>query len=227
MTNDNKTQINYSIIGRKLFLGFSGFVLLGFIVGHLLGNLTFFLGQDAINNYAYFLHHNKALVYSARVVLFINLLIHLYFSITITLINRAAKDVNYIVNRNVRTTFASKTMIYSGLFILFFLIYHLCHFTFGFIDSDFYGLYDNKNRLDVYGYVYHSFSNVFIVLFYLSSLVCLGLHLSHAFFSVCQTFSITSNKNTIADVHKKSQVIGGVLALCYMAIPLSVLFKIV
>jgi succinate dehydrogenase / fumarate reductase cytochrome b subunit len=223
----NKIQDNYSIISKKLFLGFSGVVLLGFIVGHLLGNLTFFLGQDAINNYAYFLHHNKALVYSARVVLFINLIIHLYFSITITLINRAAKDVNYIVNRNVRTTFASKTMIYSGLLILFFLIYHLCHFTFGFIDSDFYGLYDSKNRLDVYGYIYHSFSNIFIILFYISSLVCLGLHLSHAFFSVCQTFSITSSSKTILSVQKKSQVLGGLLAMCYMLIPLSVFLKVI
>jgi succinate dehydrogenase / fumarate reductase cytochrome b subunit len=225
--NTEKTQNNYSVIGRKLFLGFSGLVLLMFIVGHLLGNLTFFLGRDAINNYAYFLHHNKALVYTARVVLLINLITHLYFSITITLINNAAKDVNYIVNRNMKTTFAAKTMIFSGLFILLFLIYHLCHFTFGWIDADFYGVYDSKNRLDVYGYVYHSFSNVFISLFYLSSLVCLGLHLSHAFFSVCQTFSITNSTQSISNVQKKGKILGGLLALCYMSIPLSVFLKII
>jgi len=225
--NNDKMQNNYSIIGRKLFLGFSGLVLLGFIIGHLLGNLTFFLGRDALNNYAYFLHNNKALVYSARVFLLINLTIHLYFSITITLINNAAKDVKYIVNRNMRTTFASKTMIFSGLLIFAFLIYHLCHFTFGWIDSDFHGLYDSKNRLDVYGYVYHSFSNAFISLFYLSSLVCLGLHLSHAFFSVCQTFSITSSSHSISNIQKKSQILGGFLAMLYMSIPLSVFLKII
>jgi len=225
--NNNEIKTNYSIISKKLFLGFSGLVLLMFIIGHLLGNLTFFLGKDAINNYAYFLHHNKALVYTARVFLFINLIIHLYFSITITLINNTAKNINYIVSRNIRTTFAAKTMIFSGLFILTFLIYHLCHFTFGWIDTDFYGLYDNKNRLDIYAYIYHSFTNVFISLFYLVSLVFLGLHLSHAFFSVCQTFSIINTAKSISNMQKWSKILGGVLAIFYMSIPLSVFLRIV
>jgi succinate dehydrogenase / fumarate reductase cytochrome b subunit len=224
---NNILDNNYSIVGKKIFLGFSGLVLLGFIVGHLLGNMTFFLGADSLNNYAYFLHNNKGLVYSARVFLIVNLFIHLYFSISITNTNMKAKQIGYIVNKNLRATFASKTMIYSGALILVFLVYHLCHFTLGWIDSSAYGLHDSKNRIDVYGMVHHSFSNSFISLFYLFSLMCLGLHLSHAFFSVCQTFSIINKDATIAKAQKAGRFISCVIVSCYAMIPLSVFLKIV
>lgn len=227
MKNDNIINSNYSIVGKKILLGFSGLILLGFIVGHLIGNLSILIGPEAINSYAYFLHKNKMLIYCARIFLLINLFIHLYLSISLTLANSAAKQVDYVHKVNIRTTFASKTMIISGLIILAFLIYHLLHFTVGVIEPDSYGLIDNKKRLDVYTMVVNSFSNIYISLIYMFALICLGLHLSHAFFSVCQTFSITNTGKAIYKIRNASKIISIIIIFGYLTIPTTILFGIV
>jgi succinate dehydrogenase / fumarate reductase cytochrome b subunit len=198
--------ISSSVVGKKIVLGSCGLVLLGFIVGHLLGNLSVFAGQDAINSYAHFLHQSKLLLYSARIFLLFNLITHVYLSISLTLINKNAKQIEYEYNQSLQTTFASKTMIISGFIILSFLVYHLLHFTFGFINPDSYGLIDHKKRFDVYTMLIDNFTDVSISAIYVISLLCLGLHLSHAFFSVCQTFSITSTKDSIKKVHDGSKI---------------------
>jgi succinate dehydrogenase / fumarate reductase cytochrome b subunit len=225
--NETIKNSTYSLVSKKIFLGFSGLVLLGFIIGHLLGNMSMFVGQEAINAYAYFLHQNKGPVNIARAFLLVNLITHIYFSINLTLINNAASKTAYAVQNNIETSFASKTMIYSGLIILSFLIYHLMHFTFGFINSNSYGLIDSKNRTDVYTMVIHGFSNGYISVIYLFSLFFLGLHLSHAFFSVCQTFSITDTRKSIHKIKNISKVIAFVICFSYMMIPISVFLKII
>jgi succinate dehydrogenase / fumarate reductase cytochrome b subunit len=227
MKNDNTINSNYSIVGKKILLGFSGLILLGFIVGHLIGNLSILVGPEAINSYAYFLHDNKMLLYSARGFLLINLFIHLYISISLTLSNSAAKQVDYTYKANIRTTFASKTMIFSGLIVLAFLIYHLLHFTFGVINPDSYGLVDHKKRFDVYTMVISAFSNVYISLIYIAALISLGFHLSHAFFSVCQTFSITNTGKAIYKIRNASKIISAIIIFGYLLIPTTILFEIV
>lgn len=219
--------IGSSVVGKKIVLGFSGLVLLGFIIGHLLGNLSVFAGQDAINSYAHFLHQSKLLLYSARIFLLFNLVIHIYLSISLTLINKHAKQIEYEYSQNLRTTFASKTMIISGFIILAFLVYHLLHFTFGFINPDSYGLIDHKKRFDVYTMLVDNFTSTSIASIYVISLLCLGLHLSHAFFSVCQTFSITNTKDSIEKVHNASKVLSIIIIFGYLLIPISILLEFI
>merc|ERR1712224_362088 len=120
-------------------------------------------------------------------------------SISLTLTNRAAREKEYIFQENTNASFASRTMIYSGFIILAFLIFHLLHFTFGMINPEFYGKVDNLKRFNVHLMLVNNFSDKYISLAYIGSLLCLGLHLSHAFFSVCQTFSII---NTHSAIHK-------------------------
>lgn len=227
MNNKIQAISDYSIIGKKIFLGFSGMVLLGFIVGHLLGNLSFFAGEDAINSYAYFLHSNKMLLYTARVFLLFMLIVHIYFSFSLTISNNSAREKDYVCKRNLSSTFASRTMIYSGLMILVFIVFHLLHFTLGKINPEFYGILDEKNRVNVYHMIIQNFNSPIIVATYLSAMLCLGLHLSHAFFSVCQTFSIVNKDATIAKAQKAGRLISCVIVSCYAMIPLSVFLKIV
>jgi succinate dehydrogenase / fumarate reductase cytochrome b subunit len=219
--------IGSSVIGKKIILGFSGMVLLGFIVGHLIGNLSILAGQDAINSYAHFLHKNTLLLYFARIFLLINLVTHIYLSISLTLLNRHAKQIEYTYNNNLRATWASKTMIISGFVILSFIIYHLLHFTFGFINPNAYGLLDHKKRFDVYTMVLDSFSNFYISITYVLALLCLGMHLGHAFFSVCQTFSITTTKQSINNARNISTIISVLIILGYIIIPMSVFFEVI
>jgi succinate dehydrogenase / fumarate reductase cytochrome b subunit len=227
MINKNIESSDYTIVGKKIFLGISGLVLLGFIIAHLLGNLTILVGSDAINAYGHFLHQNKALVYTARVILLSMLLTHLYFSISLTLTNEKAQQVAYDYKYNFSNTFASKTMIFSGLVILLFLIYHLLHFTFGYINPTFHGLMDDKNRLDIYKMVTNNFYNGYISLIYVVSLVCLGLHLSHAFFSVCQTLSLINTHRSIYLTKKISLILSIIIILGYISIPTTIFFEII
>jgi succinate dehydrogenase / fumarate reductase cytochrome b subunit len=227
MNYKTNTVSNYSIIGKKIFLGLSGMVLLGFIVGHLLGNLSFFAGSDAINSYAYFLHSHKGLLYTARFFLLFMLVTHIYFSISLTWVNYASRETDYILKKNMRASLASRTMLYSGVAILVFLVFHLLHFTMGKIQPEFYGILDEKNRINVYFMIIRNFSLPLISAVYITAMLCLGMHLSHAFFSVCQTFSIINTQKTIHKARNLSQLISVVIIAGYILIPLTVLTEIV
>jgi succinate dehydrogenase / fumarate reductase cytochrome b subunit len=193
----------------------------------LLGNLSIYAGQDAFNNYAHFLHKNANILNVGRVFFLVNSIAHVYFSVSITMINRAANQIEYAVKRNINTSFASSTMIVSGLVVMTFVIFHLSHFTFGFIQPESYGLIDGKQRYDVYTMLVNDFSNVYISAIYILSLGCLGLHLSHGFFSACQTFSIISAKETIHKFRAASRTLGIIIVLGYASIPTSILLNIV
>jgi len=227
MYKNSEINSNYSIVGKKILLGFSGLVLLSFVIVHLLGNLSVFAGQDAINTYAHFLHKNAKILNIGRAFFLVNSIMHVYLSISITLTNRSARQVQYISKNNIRTTFAASTMIISGIVILCFVIFHLSHFTFGLVSPESYGLLDSKQRFDVYTMIVADFSNIYISLIYFFALGCLGLHLSHAFFSVCQTFSIISTKEAINKFIVTSQVLSILITLGYVSIPFSIVFKII
>jgi succinate dehydrogenase / fumarate reductase cytochrome b subunit len=227
MNNKVQTTSDYSIIGKKIFLGFSGMALLGFIVGHLLGNFSVFAGADAINSYAYFLHNNKILLYTARVFLLFMLAVHVYFSISLTMLNNSAREKDYVCKQNLSASLASRTMIYSGILILAFIVFHLLHFTLGKINPEFHGVLDAKNRMDVYYMLIKNFSSPLITFIYVVAMGCLGLHLSHAFFSVCQTFSIINTHENIHKARRISTVLSGIIILGYLSIPLTIFMKII
>jgi succinate dehydrogenase / fumarate reductase cytochrome b subunit len=227
MNNKIQAISDYSIIGKKIFLGFSGMVLLGFIVGHLLGNLSVFAGEDAINSYAYFLHNNKVLLYTARVFLLFMLIVHIYFSFSLTFANHAAREKDYTCKQNLSSTFASRTMIYSGVMILVFIVFHLLHFTLGKIKPEFYGILDEQNRINVYYMLVQNFANPIIGLIYIFSMLCLGLHLSHAFFSVCQTFSIINTHESIHKARNLSIIASLIIIVGYISIPVTIFLKII
>ena len=55
-----------SSIGRKFLMAVSGLILVGFVIGHLVGNLQIFSHPDKINGYAWFLHDLGPLLWVAR-----------------------------------------------------------------------------------------------------------------------------------------------------------------
>jgi succinate dehydrogenase / fumarate reductase cytochrome b subunit len=227
MSKNNQVNLDSSVIGKKIFLGFSGLVLLSFVTFHLLGNLSVFAGPDAINNYAHFLHSHPNIINVARSFLLLNLSAHVYYSVSLTLTNRAARQVPYEVKNNMRETFASGTMIISGVIILLFVCFHLAHFTLGYIQPENYHMMDTQGRVDVYTMLIRDFQSQYIVLVYLAAMMALGLHLSHAFFSVCQTFSILSTGGSIHQSVQVSRGIALVLILGYLTIPFSIFLKVI
>lgn len=176
-----------SSIGKKLLMAGSGILLLLFLAVHLLGNLQIFGPPEAINGYAHFLHSKPALVWGARFGMLVLFGVHIATSIVLTLENRAARPVPYHREDTLKATLASRTMIWSGLVVGAFLVYHLAHFTLRTTGPVQHMTHDG---VDVYRNVVASFQDWRIAGFYLLAQVALLFHLLHAFQSAFQTLGL-------------------------------------
>jgi succinate dehydrogenase / fumarate reductase cytochrome b subunit len=205
-------------IGRKAVMAITGLLMVLFVVGHLLGNLSIFAGPDGINAYADKLHALAPLVWTTRIVMGVAVLLHLILSIQITLENSAAKPDKYAVSRSLRATFASKNMIWTGVILGAFVAYHLLHFTFRVTPSDLVVQQDALARLDVYTMVVASLKKAGIAAIYVIAMVSLFLHLSHGIQSTFQTLGL-SNAKLLPSYGVGGKVLSGIFLVGYGAIP--------
>ncbi len=133
-------------IGSKVVVAITGLLLVGFILGHMAGNLLIFLGRDWLNAYA---HHLKSLgifLWLIRLGLLAVFVIHIVVAIRLNLTNGAARPVGYAHEDTMQASWASRHMVLTGLVLLAFTIYHLAHFTAGAIHTAA-GQVDEKSRL--------------------------------------------------------------------------------
>ncbi len=217
-------QMIQSTVGRKVLMAVTGLVLLGFVIVHLLGNTSVFVGPDGINAYAEKLHSLGPVVWIFRLVMLAAFALHILLGIQLTLENRAAKPVKYAMVKKQRATFSSETMIVSGLVLLAFVIYHLLHFTLQVTNPEISAKanLDALGRPDVYQMVVMSFQQIFITLVYVVSMVFLFLHLSHGASSFIQTLG-TNNAGTLPKVVGGGKAVSALLLLGYIAIPLLII----
>ncbi len=178
-------------IGRKVLMAISGLLMVLFVVGHLLGNLTIFFGQDGINAYAMHLHELAPVVWITRVVMLAAVLTHLFLSIQVTMENSAAKPEKYAVRTRLRATFASETMIWTGVVIGAFIVFHLFHFT---IRPGMTLGTDAMDRPDVFSMVVDGLSKTLTASAYVIAMVSLALHLSHGIQSSFQTLGVSNGR---------------------------------
>src|SRR6266702_6361970 len=118
-----------SSLGKKYIMALSGFVLFLFVLGHLAGNLQIFLGREAINRYGHFLQTNPELIWPARLFLLVMVGLHIWAAVKLSVENKAARPVPYAQYQPVGSSYASRTMLMSGLIIFVFGVYHTIHFT--------------------------------------------------------------------------------------------------
>jgi succinate dehydrogenase / fumarate reductase cytochrome b subunit len=189
-----------SSIGKKTVVALTGIVLLLFLPGHLIGNLLFFLGRDAINEYGVFLHEvgHGAIVWVARGTLLLCLVAHVVATIQLVRQNKAARETQYACKATVTASRSSRLMIWSGLTILAFVIYHLLHYTVR-VGNDFGGpayktMIDGHEAHNVYKMMIDGFSWAPATIFYIIAITCLCSHLSHGVSSVFQTLGVRSEK---------------------------------
>ena len=204
-------------IGRKVVMAITGLLMVLFVVGHLLGNLSIFAGPDGINAYAEKLHQLAPVVWTTRIVMGVAVLLHLVLSIQITLENSAAKPEKYQVSRNLRATFASKNMIWTGVILGAFIVYHLLHFTFR-VTPSLVLQTDTLSRFDVYTMVVTSLQKAGIAAIYIVAMVSLFLHLSHGVQSTFQTLGL-SNAKLLPNYGVAGKVLSGIFLVGYGAIP--------
>jgi succinate dehydrogenase / fumarate reductase cytochrome b subunit len=174
-----------SPIGKKLGMAVTGLIWYGFLMGHMAGNLLLVKddGGQAFDAYADFLINHPLLI-PAELFLVATFLLHIYLAISVTLDNRRARPTGYEVSRaSGGRNLASSSMIYTGLFTLVFLVFHLITFKYG-------------ERVDgsLYKLVVQTFEQTGYMVWYIIAMLVLGFHLWHAFQSAFQTLSLRSTK---------------------------------
>jgi succinate dehydrogenase / fumarate reductase cytochrome b subunit len=184
LTTPRAASFLASSIGRKVVMALSGLVLFGYVVVHMIGNLQVYLGPAALNAYAVKLRELPALLWGVRALLLASVVLHVWSAASLTRTNMDARAVGYRRRRNRESTYASRTMRWSGVILLLFIVYHLLHLTFGTVHPSF-----------VAGDVYHNVvSGLQFGLppfFYIVGMLALGLHLYHGVWSLMQTVGLS------------------------------------
>ncbi len=184
-----------SSVGKKAITGLTGLALVGFVIGHLVGNLTLFLGPDAFNGYAHFLEslgHGFG-IYIAEAGLIALFLAHIVSAVSVAVVDkRNARAVGYRYSRDAkgksRKTLASKTMIYTGTLILIFVVVHIRLFKYGRHDVGPDGV---KN---LYKTVVTEFQNPYFMVATVIAMILLGFHIRHGFWSAFQSLGLSNDR---------------------------------
>jgi succinate dehydrogenase / fumarate reductase cytochrome b subunit len=210
-----------SSIGKKVVMAATGLVLYGFVIGHMIGNLQIYLGPKAINDYAEFLQHflHGQGIWMVRAGLLVAVGLHIWAAVMLTLANWSARPVGYREWQAVESTYASRTMVWSGPILAAFILYHLAHFTLGTVHPEFV-------RGEVYRNVVVGFQNPFVSAFYVLAMLALGLHMYHGFWSMLHTLGLSHPRWNRVRL-PASLVLAGVVVLGNISVPLSVLAGLV
>lgn len=203
-------------------MALTGIVLVGFVTGHMLGNLQMFLpNHEAINAYGRFLHdalHGTG-IWVVRAVLLASVVLHIAAAWSLTRTSLAARPVAYQVVTPDASTYASRTMRWSGPILALFIVYHLLHFTIGSAHPAF-------APDDVYRNVLVGFSVWPVSLAYIAAMLALGLHLRHGLTSMLQTLGASHPAwNTLRS--RAATTLTLILVLGYISIPLAVLAGVI
>lgn len=212
--------------GKKMIMAVTGQAMTVFIILHVLGNATLYF--DSLNEYADKLHAIPLLLWAHRAFLLILFLVHVTVGIQLYLVNRAAKPDSYAIKTYRSATFAGETMIWTGLLIGIFLVYHLLHFTLQVTDP---GISSRMNtdalgRPDVLNMVIQSFRQLYISVIYLFSLGALLLHLSHGIQSSFQSLGI-NNEHTLPFFVRAGSLLAYIICAAFASIPALIFIGIV
>lgn len=182
-----------SSIGSKLLIALTGLGLFIFLVGHLSGNLLFIVGPGAFNEYGHTMVHNP-LIYAIEAGLVAIFLLHVYKTVRLYAGAKTARPVSYErkewAGGPSRKSWASTTMILSGIVTFAFVILHLRTFKFG-------AWYQAEGGIrDLYRLQLEIFSNPGYVAFYMVSMIVIGFHLWHGVSSAAQSLGVDHPKYT-------------------------------
>jgi len=211
-------------------MALSGCALFLFVIAHLLGNLQIFLGPEALNRYGHFLQTTPELLWPARLGLMALVVVHIVCAAKLTAENRAARPVPYARHEIVAASYASRTMMMSGLILAAFIVYHLLHFTVmapgvNLTGRDFAArpaFADAQGRHDVYKMMIVGFHQPVVSGFYLVAMGLLCLHLSHGVSAMFQSLG-WKDRRYGPFLDRSAQAVALVIFLGYSSIPVAVL----
>ena len=183
-----------SSVGTKLLIGITGLALFIYLIIHIIGNLIVFAGPTAFNRYAFVMEYGNPLLPLIEIGLLLVFLLHIYKAVTNYVSNTAARPVAYEKKNRAgwpsRKSFASSTMIFSGLWLVLFLIIHVKAFRFSEETP-----WPAGGR-DLYRQEMSVFVNPLMVAFYVLSMAVIGSHLWHGIASSLQSLGLDHPKWT-------------------------------
>jgi len=214
-----------TMVGKKVVMAVTGIVLVGFVIAHMLGNLKIFLGAQAIDTYAAFLRTMgeplfpySVLLWVVRIVLLTCVALHITAAVQLTRMSRAARPHGYDTKESIATTYAARTMRWSAVIVVLFIVYHLLHLTGGVV-----GWEPGQFRdLSVYHNVVAGFSVWYVSLFYIVAMACLCLHLDHGIWSLLQTLG-WNNARTTSTFRTLSRGVALAVFVGFISVPVAVL----
>jgi len=208
-----------STVGKKIVVAATGFIGVGYVVLHMLGNLLAFEGPARLNTYAAFLKSNGGLLWIVRIALAVAVVLHIVVAYQLAWRCQKSRPIAYSRWQAVASTFASRTMRWSGPIIGLFIIYHLLHLTTGTVHRDF-------HPGDVYRNLVMGFHVWPVSVFYIVAMLALGLHMYHGVWSMFQSLGVNHPEyngliRAVATCATLAVVIG------FISIPVAVLLNII
>lgn len=184
-----------SAVGKKWVMALTGIVLMGFVFGHMVGNLKMYQGAHSLNVYGEFLREllypllpRTLTLWLIRGGLILAFAFHIHAAYSLTRMNRRAQAGGYNTSRDyIAANAASRSMRWTGVIILLYLFFHLADFTWGWFNPDFV-------RGDVYRNVQASLTNAPVAALYIIANVALGIHLWHGAWSMFQSLGLNNPK---------------------------------
>jgi succinate dehydrogenase / fumarate reductase, cytochrome b subunit len=207
--------------GKKVVMAVTGAMMFAFVVGHMLGNLQMFEAPEHINAYGHFLHNLGELLWIERGVMLLVIALHITASVQLALLSKAARPIGYSRKEAVNSSFASRTMYWSGPIVLAFIIFHLLQFTAGYIHP-----HAAFTEGEVYSNVVSGFQVWWVSAWYIFAVSLLGVHLSHGLWAMFQSVGLAHPRNSVA-LKLGARAMAIVIVLGYISIPISVLLGFV
>lgn len=212
-------------VGKKAVMAVTGFILIGFVVGHMFGNLKIYYGEEKFNAYAVWLREvgspalgHEQFLWLVRIVILSATMLHIIAAVQLTRMSWAARPLNYEQKQAIQATYASRTMRWGGVIIALFVIYHILHFTLGrvgFAPGQF-------QPLSVYRNVVSGFSVWYVSGFYIAAMVAIGFHLYHGVWSMFQTLGL-NGASTTRFIRALAAVLSVAVVLGNISVPTAVL----
>ena len=196
----------------------TGLIGFGFVIGHLIGNLQafpFLGGADALNHYAVALRKLGPLLYLARLILLVAVVLHIVSAYQVSKMSLKNRPTDYERWTPRASDYASRTMRWSGVILALFIVYHLMHLTFG-------NAHPHFVHGDVYANLVSGFSVWYVSAFYILAMIALTLHLYHGVWSMFQTLGL-NNPTWNKVLHRLAVISAIIIGAGNISIPIAVL----
>ena len=222
-TTISRPSVYSTSVGKKYAMAISGMVLMAFVLVHMIGNLKIYFGAESFDKYSHWLRTvgepalpEQWLLWAVRIVLLAAIAVHLHAAYALTAVNRRARPEVYRSKRDFAAAdFASRTMRWTGIIVLLFVLFHLLDLTWGTTNPDYIAG-------DPYHNVVASFERIPVALVYVIANLALGVHLYHGAWSLFQSMGWVRPWR-----REFATVFAGLIVLGNVSFPLAVMFGVV